>query len=177
MQPSAVDDALKSVLNQQRNATQPVLPVAKALFFAAACVCLLSGPGCKQSAGSSEPTPATAGHLEASIKVGQSLPVGPFTVKLISVQEGRCARENCSLCYGGYAKVQLDVTAAGQPTQRLVFSRISCLITEDLPLTNTNVDLQRVQDYDIGLINLTELSTAAPVAADDYNAKFLLKKH
>lgn len=150
--------------------------MAKSIFIAIACLCLLAGPGCKQSTVSPAPATATAGPLEATVKVGKTVSLGPFTVQVVSVQENRCARENCSLCYGGYAKVRLDVTPAGQPTQHLVFSRISCLITDDLPLTNPNVDLQQIPGYAIGLINLTELSTAAPVALADYNAKFLLEK-
>lgn len=130
---------------------------------------------CEKNSNASEPAPDP---LVATLRVGQSAAVGPFAATLVAVQDLRCPRENCSTCYGGYATVQVDVALPGQAPQRLAFRRISCLpAAPDLRLTDsTLVDLHRVAGYTIGLVNMSEASSKAPLAPGDYTVKLLVKK-
>lgn len=139
---------------------------------------LAMSSSCEKNTGS-EPAPVTDAPLAVTLKVGQQQVVGPLTVKLIDIKEGRCAQEDCSLCYGGYATVQMDVTAPDLVTQHLTFKRISCLIPEDLtlaPSDSLRVSLQQVGGFRVGLINMTDCVRANKVDPSDYTVKLLFQK-
>jgi hypothetical protein len=126
-----------------------------------------------------EPTPTSEGPLAVSVKVGQTQAAGPLAVKLVSIQDHRCARENCARCIGGYATVQVDVTAANQASQRLTFRRLSCFGPDDFTLASSDslrADIHVAAGYRIGLINMTDLVLANKLPTSDYAVKFLLQK-
>ncbi len=128
---------------------------------------------CEKNA--SEPVPVTDGPLTVALTIGQTQAAGPLSVKLISIQDHRCARENCSLCYGGYATVQVDVTAADKAPQHLTFKRLSCFGPDDFTLSSSDslrADVQSVAGYRIGLINMTDNPPTS-----DYVVKFLFQKN
>lgn len=126
-----------------------------------------------------DPAPVTDGPLTVALKVGQTQTSGPLSVKLVSIEDRRCARENCSLCYGGYATVQVDVTAANSAPQHLTFKRLSCFGPDDFTLSSSDslrADVHLAAGYRIGLINMTDLVLADKLPTSDYVVKFLLEK-
>jgi hypothetical protein len=132
---------------------------------------------CKKNA--EEPTPVTDGPLAVTLKVGQTQRSGPLSIKLVSIQEGRCARENCMSCYGGSATVKLDVTGVTPETQHLTFRRLSCLRPDDLtlaPADSIHASLHHVGSYKVGLINMTDFTWTPKVDPSTYDVKFLLEK-
>lgn len=126
-----------------------------------------------------EPVPLGDAPVAVVLKVGQQQVIGPVNVMVTSIEEGRCARESCSLCYGGYATVQVDITAPDMATQHLRFKRPSCLEPEDLTLTSSDslrVSLQQVGGFRIGLVNMTDFVRANHIEPKDYVVKLLMQK-
>jgi len=125
------------------------------------------------------PISLTDGPLTATLTVGQTQALGPLSVKVTAIEDRRCAREECSLCYGGYATVQVDVLASGQTPQHVTFKRLSCLGPQDLTLASADsvrAQVQLVSGYRIGLINMTDFVRASPLATSAYSVTFLLEK-
>lgn len=139
---------------------------------------LAMSSSCEKNSGP-EPAPVTDAPLAVTLKLGQQQVVGPLTVKLVAIKELRCAREDCSLCYGGYAPVQVDITAPDLATQHLTFNRLSCLGPDDLtlaPSDSLRASLQQVGGFRVGLINMTDFVRANKVDPSTYTVKFLFEK-
>jgi hypothetical protein len=119
------------------------------------------------------------GPLTITLKAGQTQENGALGVKLVSIREGRCAREECYRCVGGYATVQVDVTVANQPAQHLSFQRLSCMAAADLTLASADslaAGVQQVAGYRVGLINMTDLVRANNLSTSSYKVKLLFVK-
>lgn len=126
-----------------------------------------------------EPAPVADGPLTLALKVGQTQTSGPLSVALVSIEDRRCAREDCSLCYGGSATVQVDVATFGKAPQRLTFERLSCFGPDDFTLSSSDslrADVHTAAGYRIGLINMTDLIRADKRPTGNYVVKFLFEK-
>lgn len=147
--------------------------------IALASIALATMSNSCESKNGTDPSPIDSSPVALTLKTGQQQVAGALTVKLVSITEGRCPRENCSNCYGGYATVQVDVLGALSATQRLTFRRLSCLGPDDLTLgasDSLRTSLQQVGSYRIGLINMTDFVQANKVDPTAYSVKLLLQK-
>ena len=95
-------------------------------------------------------------------------------IKFLGYKEGRCYRENCSICYGGYINCYLNVQINNQKNDSLILNRISCIPAGELQRNNPNMDRKNINGIEIGLSNVTELTKSTDV--DDYSIKLSILK-
>jgi hypothetical protein len=95
-------------------------------------------------------------------------------IKFISFYEGRCPRENCSLCYGGYVHCYFNIQVNNQKGDSLDLKRISCILPGDLQRDDQNMDRKVINGIEIGLSNITELDKNTQ--ATNYSVKLNIIK-
>lgn|GEM_PF-2646253 len=80
-------------------------------------------------------------------------------IKFDRVLDGRCPREQCALCYGGYVYTYFLVqTNRSSSFDTLKLQRISCIPAGDLAINDPNMHTQMVRGLTLGLVNITELT-------------------
>ncbi|MBF9143247.1 hypothetical protein [Hymenobacter properus] len=126
------------------------------------------------------PALASGSVAEVTLKYGEqqriSVDGGVARVSFSNVIEGRCAKESCSRCFGGYATVTVQVQFNGNSTQNLDFHCVSCLTKSPQTMDRPIDDPQAVQGYTVSIIDLTELSTVNRVPKEQYTIRLFISK-
>lgn len=153
----------------------PLLIAFTSFILCFTLLCLLS---CKKQDPSTVTNTETA-SLSLKVNEQKTLTVGQaskknITLKFLGVKEERCPREECSLCYGGYVFARFNVIINDQPQDTLTLQRISCIPAEDINPDSQTVSKQQVGGLTITMINITELTKANSVNANDYVVKLLI---
>ena len=97
-----------------------------------------------------------------------------LNVKFISIKEGRCPREECSTCYGGYIYAQFSFQLNNSKMDTLTLHRIGCIPAGDLKSGDPNMDTKMIGNLIIGLSNITEFTKSTP--PNGYSSYLLISK-
>lgn len=147
--------------------------------IALASVALATMSNSYDSKNGTDPSLIDSSPVAITLKAGQQQVAGALMVKVVSITEGRCAREACSTCYGGYATVQVEVLSATDGLQKLAFRRLSCLGPDDLTLSTSDslrTSQQKAGSYRIGLVNMTDFVQANKIDPSACTVKLLVQK-
>ena len=140
------------------------------VFLVLSFLVLLFLGDCSKEQDSASPT-------EINLTLGETkilgLIVGEVALSKVtfsSVNEGRCKREDCSMCYGGYVYATFFLQFKGSNgLDSVKLHRISCINSGDLASNDPNMDIKTIKGIKIGLVNITELTKNTNLNA--YTAK------
>jgi len=126
-----------------------------------------------------ENSPPPSSEIEIGIGEEKTMKVidgeiADIKVKFTSVQEGRCPREECSTCYGGYVYAYFNFQLSNSKTDTLKLHRIGCIPAGGLKFGDPNMDTKMIGALTIGLSNITEYTKSTSSAR--YTAQLMISK-